>query len=123
VSNDLQERIKELEERQDKILDNQKEMIRLIRGGTQPDKQIKIKGEDGGPGDAVVAKIISKARQGNSRSGCTSSKAHKIVEDAGYERSRQAILNMLETMSHEFDHLKYKKRKSSGQENVLYHDA
>lgn len=121
----MQMKMREIEENQELILNQVEDNQRFIKGGSQPDKQIKVCEEDQHgnkvPGSSPVSKIMYKARRGSDQSGITSSQCHDIVEDHGFERTRQSVLNMMESISNSFPGYEYKKRKSDGQENVLFH--
>lgn len=121
----VQMKMQEVEQNQEKILEQLGENRNLIKGGSQPSKQIKVTDTDeygnNVPGSTVVAKVMAKARNRSGRNGVSSSEVHKIVEDEGFERSRQSILNMMDKIGDSFSGFMYKKRKSNGQENVLFY--
>lgn len=116
----LQMSINELAERQELIKQQVERNEKLIKGGNQPSKQLKIE-ENGGPGCLAVGKVMQAAKKGAVHKGVTSSEAEKILEDQGYDRSRQAVLNMMQKISNKFSGFRYKKRKSEGKENVLFY--
>lgn len=117
----MQMKINELQEEIEMVSESQDKTQNLIKGGTQPDKQIKIEDKDGGPGSLVVAKIMKKARSGAKHKGISSGEAERLLEDEGYDRSRQSVLNILEKISKKFPG--YQLRKGSASKpTALYAD-
>lgn len=116
----LQMSVNELAEKQEMIRKQVERNEKLIKGGNQPSKQLKIE-ENGGPGCLAVGKVMQKAKKGAVHKGVTSSEAEDILQDQGYDRSRQAVLNMMQKISTKFPGFAYKKRKSEGKENVLFY--
>jgi len=94
----LQVKLGNLEEENEILRENQEEMKNLIKGGSQPKKQLRVE-KNGGPGCKEVALIMKKARQGQ---GITSSEAEKCLKNQGVDRSRQSVLNLLEEIADEF---------------------
>jgi len=116
----LQMSLNEIAERQELIKKQVERNEKLIKGGNQPSKQLRVE-QNGGPGCLAVGKVMQSAKSGAVHKGVTSSEAEKILEDEGYERSRQAVLNMMQKISDKFSGFVYKKRKSEGKENVLFY--
>jgi hypothetical protein len=111
----LQVKLGNLQEENEVLRENQDELKNLVKGGSQPSKQLQIE-QNGGPGCKEVALIMKEARQGR---GISSSEAENLLEREGVERSRQTVLNILERISDEFP--KYGIRKgSSSKPTALY---
>lgn len=117
----MQMKINELQEELEIISKEQNKTQNLVKGGSQPNKQINIKGPDGGPGSLVIAKIMKKARSGPKHKGITSNEAERLLEEEGLDRSRQTVLNILDKISENFPG--YKLRKGSASKaTALYAD-
>ncbi|MFB6226287.1 MAG: hypothetical protein ABEJ02_02960 [Candidatus Paceibacteria bacterium] len=111
----LQVKLGNLEEENEILRENQEELKNLVKGGSQPSKQLQIE-QNGGPGCKEVALIMKEAREGR---GITSSEAENLLEKQDVNRSRQTVLNILERIADEFP--KYGVRKgSSTKPTALY---
>lgn len=115
----LQVQLRELKDDVEIVLENQDKTQNLVKGGKQPKKHIKVKGDEG-PGSLVVAKIMKQAREGPDHSGVSSKEADRILQDEGYSRSRQSVLNLLEKIGDQFMNYEVKKGASSKPTTLYY---
>lgn len=115
----LQQKLSELENDNQIIQENQEEIKNLIKGGTQPDKQLKVV-QNGGPGCKEVAMIMKRARMGAKHQGISSTETLNLLKEQGIERSRQSVLNILDRIEDEFPNYHLRKGDSSKPTALFY---
>ena len=111
-----------VEEKLDLVLERMDELedeIKEVKSGKQPDTYYKIK-KNGNPTETTV-EILKGVKKGNKTNGLKTSQVRAILQDHGFDYTRDGTRNVMQRLQREFPAMKYHSRVGAKGSELQWH--